>query len=223
MSSQQTLSKRLLAIAQCVPEGCRVIDIGTDHAWLPIHLLRNKVVYQAIGVDQAEAPLQQAKRHRNKANISSEQLQLYQSNGLDTIPVRNGDVVTIAGMGGRSIIDIVSHPITKECSLLILQPNRNAAELRHFVSANGWRIDNEKIVFENNQFYPIICVSKGALTLTDKQCWLGPILQRERPPAYVNWLHAQLNVLQTVEQQAQGKMPETKRLALQWVQEELSC
>jgi tRNA (adenine22-N1)-methyltransferase len=223
MNESISLSKRLLAIAELVPKDVRLIDVGTDHALLPIFLLQRNIISQAIGVDRSLSPLNQAKLHREREKISESQLILHQSNGFSDVVVLSGDVTVIAGMGGRSIIDIISNPKVQKCSLLILQPNRYAMELRSYLSNNSWKIENEQMIVENQQYYPIICASSGIKSLTEKQCYFGPILQQKRSPEWLAWLEREHSVLFTIQGKALDKMPSTKKTALQWIQEELSC
>ena len=54
------LQPRLQALSQLVPDGARMADIGTDHGYLPIHLVQTGRISRAIAADVNQKPLQQA-------------------------------------------------------------------------------------------------------------------------------------------------------------------
>ena len=217
------LSRRLQAIATLVPQGARLIDVGTDHALLPISLLQQQQITAAIAVDRAQKPLQQAALHRAQANISPEQLELVHADGIRDIDIRGGDVVVIAGMGGKTIRSILETAHRTPLEMVITQANRSVSEMRAFLGERGWRIDQEHMIIENNQHYPIVVWNRGEEPLSPKQAFLGPHFLRHRPPEWIRWLEWQQKILVQVQEKAGQAMPTEKQQALHWVTEALSC
>ena len=101
-----TLSKRLSVIASLVPFGARVCDIGTDHAFLAIELMRTKRACSVIATDVNEKPLQKAKINVEKSEQSGITLRL--CDGLEGVLPEEIDTVVIAGMGG----EVISKPFS---------------------------------------------------------------------------------------------------------------
>lgn len=170
---EMQLTPRLAAIAQRVPPGCRLADVGTDHARLPIWLLRNDRVSGVIASDLRRGPLQQASRNGEKYHVSH-RLELRQCPGLDAVRPEEVDAITICGMGGETILNILeTAPWTKE-KLLLLQPQSNWAHLRRFLQGNGYEIRRECLCQDRGHFYTILTVEGGTMPpLTAGEAYAG--------------------------------------------------
>lgn len=94
------LSIRLSAIASFVPKGSYVIDVGTDHAYIPIYLVEQGIAKACLATDINKGPLEKARK--NLAFHGIQNVSLRQTNGLEGIEIGTGDVVMISGMGGVS-------------------------------------------------------------------------------------------------------------------------
>lgn len=224
MSEKITLSERLQLIADWVPSGSRLIDIGTDHALLPLYLLLQGKIETAIGVDRSQQPLKQARRRRDKHSVQAEQLSLLHSDGLHNVSVQQGDIAVLAGMGGRTMMTILSSPKVKDLAVVIVQPNRNVVELRSFLAQHNWQITQEHITLENQQLYTTMMARPGPSALSPREAYLGPVLLREQPPEWWQWLRKQHEVLQKIQKQTGvAGMPAEKRERLRWITEILSC
>ena len=154
-----TISKRLEAICSRIPEGARLLDVGTDHAYVPIFLLKNGIVTHAWASDINSGPLKSASENA-ALFVSTESLTLYQSDGLDACCCLDNlyDHIVIAGMGGEMICDIIlrSDYIRDYRPKLILQPMTMQPFLRATLCSKGFNILNEDIVFEERKYYSII-------------------------------------------------------------------
>ena len=104
---EQPLSLRLTAVADFVTSGARIADIGTDHGWLPIHLVHTRRAHSAIAADLREQPLEGA-RQRIAAHNLTKRIDTRLGNGLTVLAPGDATVVTIAGMGGRRIVELVA-------------------------------------------------------------------------------------------------------------------
>lgn len=156
------LSFRLLALAQMVPPGTRVADIGTDHAFLPCYLLLKKISPFVIGVDVHRGPYTKACATVCAYNLK-DSIELRLGNGLAVISPAEVDTVIIAGMGGTTIRDILakSPEVTTTLKKLILQPMTGAEAVRSWLYQQGWRITEEELIYEDNQYYQVIGAEKN--------------------------------------------------------------
>lgn len=157
------LSPRLHMIAQSVPKGARFADIGTDHAYLPVWLLQQGVIEEAIAADLRSGPLDRAKETANKFGLS-DKLDFRLCDGLTGVSAGEVNCVVIAGMGGETIIHILSDALwtKEEGNMLILQPMSSQDDLRRWLMQNGYQIVREKIAQEEKTFYTVMVVEPGA-------------------------------------------------------------
>ena len=151
------LDSRLSAVASLVREGCIVADIGTDHAYLLAHLLEEGRITKGIAADLRKGPLDNAK----KTLIDCEQLEnvkLVLSDGLDEIKKGECDDITIAGMGGILIKEILERTpwIFDKNIHIIAQPMTHGEILRKFLAENGFVIDKELAATDGKRHYCII-------------------------------------------------------------------
>ena len=166
------LQPRLHAIAQCVPKGARLTDVGTDHGYLPLWLMRGGRIASAIATDIGAPPLEHARRSAELAGIA---MDLRMCDGLAAVGPEETDCVVIAGMGGETIIHILSAaPWTKDGATLLLQSMTKAELLRKWLSENGYRIEKEQLVLDKGIIYPILTVMGGEMEkLSEAQAYLG--------------------------------------------------
>lgn len=151
------LSRRLLLIASLVPKGARVCDIGTDHARLPIYLIKEKKAEHVIATDIRPMPLENAKKNVELSGVTGIELRL--CDGLSAINKNETDAVIIAGMGGEVISGIISRAeLTREQPhpLLILQPTTSPEALRRYLYENGFEILTETALKENGKLYSVM-------------------------------------------------------------------
>lgn len=150
------LSSRLRACAGLVKPGNVAADVGTDHGHLPIYLLENQICPRVIASDLREKPLEAAKRNAAQAGIF-ENIEFYLSNGLQNVPVSEVDTIIMAGMGGDTIIDILTgRPIAGKDMQLILQPQADAPRLRMFLGQEGYSIHQEVLARDGGFVYTIM-------------------------------------------------------------------
>lgn len=176
-----TLTKRLQAVADLVPKGCRFADIGTDHAYLPVWLLQNEVVDRAIAGDIRQGPLDHARATAERYGCT-EQLSFRLSDGLQGLEAHEADCIAIAGMGGEAIINILSAaPWTRENVRLILQPQSNLPELRRWLTKNGYHIEQEQCLYEEGHWYSVLLVEGGP----DETVWTSGASMAGAPNRWV--------------------------------------
>lgn len=160
----QSLSKRLQMVLRSVPEASLVADIGTDHAFLPIALMRSGIARGVIACDIAEGPLNVAAKNVKRSGVEGIELRL--SDGLAAVKENEADVVTIAGMGGDLISRILeAAPWVKNPEKrLILQPMTSADSLRDYLYRDGFRIVSELAVTDSGRVYSVITAEYDGIT-----------------------------------------------------------
>lgn len=168
------LTARLQAIADQVPQGARFADIGTDHGQLPVWLLMNGRISNAIASDLREGPLSRA-RETAKQYGQTEHISFRLCSGLAEVSAEETDVIAIAGMGGENISAILeAAPWTRLDKLLLLQPMTGLAYLRQWLQKNHYVILSEQIAREGKHLYSIWTVRGGDMPeLSPAELWAG--------------------------------------------------
>ena len=169
------MNKRLLLIAENIENGVGVIDVGTDHGYLPVYLAQNSYSGNIFASDINEDPLKKAKAHALQAGFE-DRISFSLCDGLETCPRDQIDTIVIAGMGGDMIVKILDEgywcmdPKYK----LILQPMSKADVLRYWLVYNDFEISKELLVDENDTLYQIIVARFGKRTkLNDAELYTG--------------------------------------------------
>jgi len=172
---QLELTPRLRAVAELVPAGAAVADIGTDHAYLPVWLLLEGKIARAIAADLREGPLARAKQTAQEYGCR-ENIAFRLCDGLSGIAPEEADTIVIAGMGGETIAAILEQAAwTKNGAYtLLLQPMSAQNDLRRWLWQQGFGIQNERIVREGDKLYNIMFVRYGcARELSIGEEWAG--------------------------------------------------
>ena len=154
------LTPRLALAASFVEDNAVIIDVGTDHAYLPVWLLLSGKCSQAIAADINAEPLERARQNITKYGLN-DRIRLILCDGLAKMDASMCDTVVIAGMGGETIAGILeAAPWTKD-KTLILQPMTNAARLRRFLRKAGYIILDEATAAEERHLYTVIKATGG--------------------------------------------------------------
>ena len=154
------LSPRLAVCASLVRPGRVLIDVGTDHAYLPIWLLKAGIIPRAVASDVNLGPLEAARRHARRYQVGAE-LRLVQSDGLQRLGPMDGDDIVIAGMGGELILRLVARVgwLRNPGKRLILQPMSAPGKLREGLWELGFPIIREEAVRDGGKVYSAFAVS----------------------------------------------------------------
>ena len=215
------LSKRLSAVAAYVPKGSRLADVGSDHAYLPLFLVEKGIIHFAVAGEVVQGPYLSALN--NVARAGKEKLiQVRLANGLAAIEARDQiDVITIAGMGGRLIADILEADLAKLAGVrrLILQPNNREDELRIWLQEHGFQIVAENLVTENQKFYEILVVEAGTMELTPLEQRFGPYLLQEKSVDFLAKWQSELGKLT----QSLEKIPAQHQEDIRLIQDKISA
>ena len=156
------LSPRLQAIANQVQKQAHVADIGTDHGYIPIYLVKNNICPYAIASDVKIGPASRAKDNVEKYGFSK-QIDVRLGDGLEKVSKEEVDTVIIAGMGGVLMCEIMTSSLTfLQCmNRLILQPMSGQEEVRKWLADNHFTIVDEDLAAEDYKIYQIIAAQPG--------------------------------------------------------------
>lgn len=164
------LGGRLRLCASMVRAGCSLADIGTDHAYLPIWLAKQGLISRAVAADVRTGPLQKAKQNIERyqvENIVTARL----SDGLDAILPSEAEDVVIAGMGGETMVQILTRALwLKDANRhLILQPMTTVESLRAYLADEGFAVTKEQAVQQEGHVYSaFLAVYEPNLVCTDE-------------------------------------------------------
>ncbi|WP_302471920.1 tRNA (adenine(22)-N(1))-methyltransferase [Pseudomonas khorasanensis] len=231
--NEQTLSMRLERVAAHVPAGARLADIGSDHAYLPVALMRRGQICAAVAGEVALTPFHAAQRTVTENDLQT-RISVRLADGLAAIKSQDAiTAITLCGMGGETIRDIFesgkSHLSGHE--RLILQPNGGEQPLRQWLMDNGYGIVCEEVLHENRFDYEIIVAERAAepLTYSAKELFFGPLHLQLRSPAFLQKWQRKLRQRQKTLHhlaRAQQALPREKVQALNqevhWIRELLA-
>jgi tRNA (adenine22-N1)-methyltransferase len=210
-----TLSPRLAAAAAFALKSKPLADIGTDHAYLPAYLVEQGAIPRAIAADVLPGPLEAARTTVAEAGLS-DRIELRLGNGLQVLQPGEVATVTICGIGGPLIAEILSAGPTEGLERLVLQPMGGEATLRRWLEANGWTLAQEQLVEDGGRIYVMMAAERGAMTLSEEDALLGPHLRRSPGPLLARYATTFLN---QAHKALEGARRSDRPEALQRVQE----
>lgn len=231
------LSKRLKAIATYLDQTTLFADIGSDHAYLPCYVCAQYPNVRAIAGEVSKGPLERAKE-TVKAYQLADRIDVRLGNGLEVIHQNEQvDTITIAGMGGSLIANILTEGKDKVTNVqrLITQPNNNGYAVRSFLARNHFFITDELIIEENDHIYEIIVSEYSAnnyfteLTEEQEKSWLfGPKLMQEKSTVFIKKWQAEYDKIDyVINQMKQAQVQDEDKISKlqteqQWIREVLS-
>lgn len=151
------LSLRLRTICSMIDNCKTIADIGTDHGYIPIYLIKNKMCEFAIACDINKGPLEKAEENIKLENLEGN-INLRLGSGFDVITPGEANAAIIAGMGGHLIKDLIESgmEVFKSLDYLILQPVQNPDVLRKYIYDSGFEVVKEELCIDEKIFYEII-------------------------------------------------------------------
>ncbi len=174
------INDRLKHIGDLVEANSFCLDIGCDHAFLDIYLVKQNKNIKAIASDIAEGPVKQARENIKREGLE-DIIEVRLGNGLDTYSDEVNTVI-IAGMGGRNMIGIFKNnmKVLKKIDTIIVSPNNYQIDVKKFLTKNGFYIDDEELVKEKKFIYQIIKFKRGRKHYTRKEFFFGPVLLKKK-------------------------------------------
>lgn len=154
------LSSRLQAVASLVTAGYRIVDIGTDHAYIPIYLIQEGLAAAAIAMDVNKGPIKKAEEHVRENGVEGK-IELRLSDGFEKLRASEADAAILAGMGGPLMIRILKEypEVTSSMRELVLQPQSETGKVRAFLLEEGFLFIREDMVKEDGKYYPMMKVT----------------------------------------------------------------
>ena len=206
MSELELESARLEAVADLVPVGRPMADIGTDHAYLPCALVRSGRVPRAIASDLRAGPLQAAARSVEAVGVGVE---LRQGDGLSVLRPGEVHTVVLAGMGGERMTRLVDAAprVVDVLGCLVLQPNTGWVAVRRWIARAGWALSDETLVADGGKFYLTLALDPRR---SAQHSWsaddldLGPILRHRRGSTFEAWCRTRLRERERALQRARA-------------------
>lgn len=151
------LKPRLMAAVSCIPDGHRVVDVGTDHARLPVYLLERGIASRVIATDIRKGPLERAARTIAAHRLTGE-IELRLADGLKGVDPPEVDTIVIAGMGAETVIEILDGLQWPKRKNLILQPMTRPGTLEAYLMASGYGEPRRLVAREGRRVYTILHV-----------------------------------------------------------------
>jgi tRNA (adenine22-N1)-methyltransferase len=202
------ISNRLKKVTTYIPEGSKIADIGSDHAYLPCYSVQKGIIQHAIAGEVNQGPYDSA-LSQVKALGLEEQIEVRLGDGLQVLTPNEVTVVVIAGMGGQLISNILNRGKNRLQGVerLVLQPNMGAKFIREWMLVNGWELINETILEEDEKIYEILVAEWSGNTsdLSESERLLGPFLMKDKNKTFQKkWIREKNNWERIVKQLEQA-------------------
>ncbi|NGT77800.1 tRNA (adenine(22)-N(1))-methyltransferase [Clostridium perfringens] len=198
------LSKRLKRIAEHVDKCESVADIGTDHGYIPIYLVKEGICKKAIASDINKGPIEKAKVNVAFEGVSNK-VKCLLGTGLNPLKVGEVNGVILAGMGGNLTRDILLADMdkVKKYDFIILQPAQNPEVLREFLYKNDYEIIDEDLIKDEGRFYELFKVkyneNSEKLVFEDElEYEVSPLLREKGHPLFKEFIEEKINRCETI-------------------------
>jgi tRNA (adenine22-N1)-methyltransferase len=236
------LSERLQMIADRVPTGSRIADIGSDHALLPTYLVQKGISSYAVAGEVNPGPYEAATRQVLESGLSKI-ISVRSGDGLAVIEPGEVTVITIAGMGGSLMASILDAGKAKLDGVtnLILQPNVGEDQVRRWLDEHGWLLESEAILEEDGKIYEILTAVPAGNTDVDRMqklyqdrkllgdkvvnksrlLQMGPYLITEAPEVWIRKWESELDKFAMIREQLSRSSAEASKLKAEQIGQEI--
>lgn len=222
------LSRRLEMVASFVEPGSRIADVGTDHAYVPIWLVEQKIAVSAIAMDVRPGPLERAQKHIKTYGLE-DRIETRLSDGVSKLNPGEADTVVIAGMGGELVIHILEkgRQVWDSVNTWILSPQSELGKVRKYLETQGFCIVKEDMTCDEGKYYTVMKVVRGMMSLEEERYYLyGRYLAKHKNPVLKEYLEKEKLLYQKVLEQLMSHETEGSKsrkqeilLQLQWIKE----
>jgi len=197
------ISSRLVKIIDMIPESDTVADIGTDHGYVLIELLKRGKIKRGIASDNKEMPLEKARK-----NAEAERMEVLMDfrlgSGFETLKAGEANGAVIAGMGGILIRELMenSMEVIKAMDFILLQPAQNPEILREYLYTNQFKVIDEELVREDRRFYEYMIVkfdpNKSTTLENHIDYAIGDVLLKKNHPLLEAYLTSKINEMEEI-------------------------
>ena len=202
------LSERLNTVVSFVKPGSRVVDVGTDHGYVPIELAQRGIISHGLAMDVRKGPLERAKEHIRQYGLED---------------------VIVAGMGGELVIHILEEGrrFWDQIGHWILSPQSELDKVRDYLVEQGFAIERETMLKEEGKYYVVMDVVRGQMeSLKPWESLYGPLLLKEKNPVLAELLQKEKTLCESIlkglagqESESAGKRAEELRKQIRWIEE----
>lgn len=217
------LSKRLHAVAQLASEAKKVADVGTDHGYIPIYLIKEKGIESALAMDINKGPLERAAENIHMYGLA-DKIQTRLSDGVAELKPGEADTVVIAGMGGALTMNILREgkEVLSGVETLVLQPQSELHLVRRFLHNNGYYIAQEDMELDEGKYYPMMKVRHGKQRpWKDYEYKYGKFLIEHQNPILAEFLDKEFSMYQGIQTELRKKTGEHIMRRLEEVEQEI--
>lgn len=211
--------------ASFVTPGNRLADVGTDHGYIPIALVQEKIIPSALAMDVNPGPLERAKQHIREFHLESD-IHTRLSDGVQSLQPGEADSVLIAGMGGALTVKILQEgrEVLRTVKELILQPQSEIDKVRRYLEQAGYKITKEDMVWEEGKYYQVMKAEAGEMHYGCENFYhYGKLLLESGHPVLRKYLTQRRalceQLLKKLDQE--GRIEERTQARLQEIKEEI--
>ena len=210
------ISSRLMKIAEMVPVSDTVADIGTDHGYVLIELLKRKKIRRGIASDNKKMPLEKARRNAAAENVAH-LMDFRLGSGFETMKKGEASGAVIAGMGGILISELLegATEIIRELDFILLQPAQNPEILRKYLYENHYKIIDEELVREDRRYYEYLMVkydpAQSQLLQNHLDYVVGDLLLGKKHPLLKEYLTSKITELEEIKEKIRLTSENAKR------------
>ncbi|CAM3430481.1 tRNA (adenine(22)-N(1))-methyltransferase [Nosocomiicoccus ampullae] len=199
---------RLEAVSKYVV-GTKLLDVGSDHAYLPIYLINNNQIESAVAGEIVKGPYENSISNIKGHNLE-DVIEVRLGSGLSVIKdSEKFDTITICGMGGPLIASIIKDGVKylNNTPRFVISSNIYGESVRRQMTNEGYSIVQEEINYYNDKFYELMVFDYGRKDYTDLEYKFGPVNLSERTDLFLLKLKKDKSHLEHIKKQieASGK------------------
>ncbi|MDP4089852.1 MAG: class I SAM-dependent methyltransferase [Bacillota bacterium] len=186
------ISDRLKRIAGMVNRCSSIADIGTDHGYIPIFLVKNRVCERAVASDINRGPVLRALANVKKAGLEGA-IECRLGGGLGIVSPGEVEGAVIAGMGGYLIVDILEErpEVVQKLQFVVLQPVQHSVVMRKYLYNRGYDIIDEELCYDEGKYYEIIKARFDGVSRDAEDIYyeIGSKLLEKKHPLLKEFIH----------------------------------
>ncbi|MEL6106809.1 MAG: tRNA (adenine(22)-N(1))-methyltransferase TrmK [Planctomycetota bacterium] len=196
------LDRRLKVVAQCIRHRVHA-DIGSDHGHLLAALLASGRIERGIAIENKKQPFE-----NSRATLAGYSADVRFGDGLAGLGAGEADGLSLCGMGGESIAEILQSAPERVPPRVVLQPNRRPERVRQWALRAGFHLVNEQIVF-GHWPYQVIVLERAQDGVADDPAYeglhrnaallFGPLNLKRRDQRWLARLRDEQHYLQALE------------------------
>ncbi|HPX93007.1 MAG TPA: class I SAM-dependent methyltransferase [Bacillota bacterium] len=158
----------------------RLVDIGCDHAAVPLALLKEGCCESVLVTDVREVPLRAAEKKAGEEGLRAG-FQAKLAKGLEGLELNREDILLISGLGGDTIAAILEdHPDKLHLpKRIIIQPQTREETVRSAFFRTGLAITDEQCVEDRGRIYLVILSDRetpGHSRMSELEIYFGPVI-----------------------------------------------